>query len=82
MPTVDLKRTFVMVSGLGIGMTVGFTLFSELYAAIALGVVGLGRQPVHRHVVESADGGIGEKGLTDRQRAYPPSNPGCQTRTS
>lgn len=40
MPTVDLKRTFVMVSGLGIGMTVGFTLFSELYAAIALGVVG------------------------------------------
>ena len=40
MPAVDLKRTFVMVSGLGIGMSVGFTLFSELYAAIALGVVG------------------------------------------
>lgn len=40
MPTVDLKRTFVMVSGIGIGFTIGSTLFNEFYAAIALGVVG------------------------------------------
>ena len=40
MPTVDLKRTFAMVSGFGIGITIGSALFTEFYAAIALGVVG------------------------------------------
>lgn len=40
MHAVDLKRAFVMVSGIGIGFTIGSTLFNEFYAAIALGVVG------------------------------------------
>lgn len=40
MRSVDLKRAFVMVSGIGIGFSIGSTLFNEFYAAVALGVVG------------------------------------------